>query len=212
MPSPRVTPFVCHHERYERWFEQHGAAYVSELLAVRALLRLSGRGLEIGVGSARFAVPLGVEFGIDPAPEMISYARARGVSVARAVAEKLPFGKAAFDYVLLVTTLCFVENPAAMLAEAHRVLRPDGALVIGFIDRASALGGEYHARRADNVFYRDARFYSNDEVERLLGDAGFGGIAWVQTLTHPLPETPEIESARTGRGQGSFVVVRAVRD
>lgn len=39
----------------------------------------------------RFAAPLGVEFGIDPAAEMLGHARARGIRVARAVAEALPF-------------------------------------------------------------------------------------------------------------------------
>jgi SAM-dependent methyltransferase len=209
---PRVAPFVHHHERYETWFERHDAAYLSELLAVRALLPWAGRGLEIGVGSARFAAPLGVECGIDPAAEMLAYARSRGVRVARAVAEALPFGAAAFDYALVVTTICFVEDAAAMLAEARRVLKPGGALVIGFIDRASALGREYEAHRAQNVFYRDARFYSGDEVERLLGGAGFGAPVWAQTLFRPLTEIFEIDPMRAGRGQGSFVVVRAARN
>lgn len=208
---PRVEPFARHHQRYDDWFARHGAAYLSELLAVRALLPWSGRGLEIGVGSARFAAPLGVEFGIDPALAMLEYARARGVRGACAVAESLPFANAAFDYALVVTTICFVEDAAAMLAEAHRVLKPGGALVIGFIDRASALGRQYQAHREENVFYRDAKFYSGDEVERLLADAGFGAPVWAQTLFSPLAETREIEPMRAGRGEGSFVVVKASR-
>lgn len=212
MENPRVAPFVHHHQRYENWFERHGAAYLSELVAVRALLPWTGRGLEIGVGSARFAAPLGVEFGIDPALEMLEYARARGVRVACAVAEALPFANAAFDYALVVTTICFVEDAAAMLAEARRVLKPGGALMIGFIDRASALGREYEAHRAENVFYRDARFYTGDEVERLLGAAGFGPPVWAQTLFSPLAQMREIEPLRAGRGEGSFVVVKSGRD
>lgn len=212
MENPRVAPFVQHHQRYENWFERHGAAYLSELVAVRALLPWTGRGLEIGVGSARFAAPLGVEFGIDPAAEMLEYARARGVRVACAVAEALPFANAAFDYALVVTTICFVEDAAAMVAEARRVLKPGGALVIGFIDRASALGQQYQAHREENVFYRDAKFYSGDEVERLLADAGFGAPVWGQTLCGPLAEMREIEPLRAGRGKGSFVAVKASRD
>jgi SAM-dependent methyltransferase len=211
MESPRVAPFVHHHRRYDDWFERHGAAYLSELVAVRALLPWAGRGLEIGVGSARFAAPLGVEFGIDPAPGMLAYARERGVRVACAVAEALPFGRATFDYALVVTTICFVDDAAAMVAEARRVLKPGGALVIGFIDRTSALGREYEAHREQNVFYRAARFYSSDEVERLLADAGFATPVWAQTLSRPLAEVREIDPMRAGRGQRSFVVVRATR-
>jgi SAM-dependent methyltransferase len=206
-----VEPFIHHHKLYDDWFEQHRAAYVSELVAVRAMLPWRGRGLEIGVGTGRFAAPLGVEFGIDPAAETLTYARARGVRVACAVAEALPFAPAAFDYALVVTTICFVEDAAAMLAEASRVLKPGGALVIGFIDRVSALGRHYEAHRQENVFYRDAKFFSADEVERLLAQAGFGAPVWVQTLCRPLPEIREPEPLRAGRGEGSFVVVRASR-
>jgi SAM-dependent methyltransferase len=211
MESLRVEPFVRHHRRYDDWFERHPDAYVSELLAVRALTPWKGRGLEIGVGSGRFAAPLGVEFGIDPVGEMLGYARARGIRVARAIAEALPFGKATFDYALLITTLCFVEDPAAALAEARRVLKRGGALVIGFIDRASALGGEYEAHRGENVFYRGAKFRSAGEMEQLLLDAGFGGLAWVQTLFAPPTERRGVETLRCDHGQGGFVVVKASR-
>ena len=57
---PRIAPFEAHQERYDSWFERHAAAYYSELLAVRALLPWEGRGLEVGVGTGRFAAPLGV--------------------------------------------------------------------------------------------------------------------------------------------------------
>jgi len=54
---PRTAPFEACAPRYEAWLERHQAAYLSELLALRAFLPWSGQGLEIGVGSARFAAP-----------------------------------------------------------------------------------------------------------------------------------------------------------
>jgi SAM-dependent methyltransferase len=200
---------VTHHIRYDDWFERHRAAYLSELVAVRALLPWEGRGLEIGVGTARFARPLGVKFGIDPAGEMLGYARARGVSVARAVAEALPFAGGVFDYALVVTTICFVDDPRAMLREIARVLRPSGMLVIGLIDRESPLGKDYVAHQAENVFYRAATFYSAAEVEALVKQTGFSDLIWVQTLSLPLSEMHEIEPISTGTGRGAFLVVRA---
>ena len=53
---PRIEPFEAHAARYDAWFERHQAAYVSELLALRSFVPLSGRGLEIGVGSGRFVL------------------------------------------------------------------------------------------------------------------------------------------------------------
>jgi SAM-dependent methyltransferase len=152
-----------------------------------------------------------VSVGVDRASAVLRYAARRGIRVARAVAEHLPFGEGVFDYALIVTTICFVDDPAATLAEAHRVLRPGGVLGVGLVDRESALGRSYLAQRNENVFYRDAVFYAPDEVEGLVRAAGFRELTWVQTLAGPVLETPDVEPVREGRGAGGFVVVRAVR-
>lgn len=205
----RVGPFESHHQRYEAWFEKHQAAYISELLALRPFVPWQGYGLEIGVGSGRFAAPLGVQVGVDPSPAMLVHAAARGIKVVEGVAENLPFESGAFDYALVVTTICFVDSPAKMLAEAHRVLKPRGHLVIGFIDRESGLGQDYLAHQSESVFYRKATFISSDEVEQLLLETGFSIDEWGQTLFHPLAKIREIEALRAGRSQGAFVVVAA---
>jgi SAM-dependent methyltransferase len=205
----RIEPFEAHAERYDAWFERHDAAYVSELLALRPFVPLTGRGLEIGVGSGRFAAPLGVQVGIDPSRTMIDRARARGIEVFEGIAEDLPFADDSFDHALVVTTLCFVDSPGAMLAQARRVLKPGGVLVMGFIARDSALGRHYERHREESVFYRDATFYSASEVERLVIDAGFSVLSWAQTLSRSLEETVHIEPVRLGRGQCAFVVVHA---
>ena len=206
----RVAFNACH-RRYEEWFRRHSAAYHSELLAVRALLPWEGLGLEIGVGTGRFAAPLGISVGLDPSGAMLTYTIARGVSGIQGVAEALPFKDAAFDYGLVVTTICFVDDPETMLNEAHRVLKSEAPLIIGFVDRTSALGQQYLAHQNESVFYREAQFYSASEVERLLADTGFIDLAWVQTLAKPLNEIQEIEPLGDGHGHGGFVVVKAIR-
>ncbi len=205
---PRTAPFEAHHRRYDDWFVRHAAAYQSELLAVRALLPRRGLGLAIGVGTGRFAAPLGVRVGIDPARRVLDYAVKRGVSVVQGIAEALPFADNSFNYALCVTTICFVDDVTAMLAEVRRVLKPGGELVIGFIDRTSELGQHYLAYQAENVFYYDATFYSANEVEQFLRDTGFTGPVGVQTFSKTLDETREVEPLRAGRDQGAFVVVK----
>ena len=76
---------------YDDWFVRNEPAYRSELAAVKAFLPLCGQGLEIGVGTGRFAEPLGVKEGVEPAKGMATISRERGIKVYEAYAEKLPF-------------------------------------------------------------------------------------------------------------------------
>ena len=55
----RTRPFEEHPLLYEDWFERNRFVYDSEVLAVRTQLPESGSSVEIGVGSGRFAAPLG---------------------------------------------------------------------------------------------------------------------------------------------------------
>ena len=206
-----AAPFESHTDRYERWFERHQAAYCSEMMAVRAQLPLQGLGVEVGVGSGRFAAPLGVAYGVDPSLNMLRRARERGIVVVGGVAEALPFSDDTFDFMLAVTTICFVDDIHAMLAEARRVLKRRGSLIIGFIDRESRLGRRYVEHQAENLFYQEATFYSAEQVSSLLTESGFDAEAWVQTLSQSPERMREAETTRPGRGHGAFVVVRAKR-
>ncbi|MFO7652327.1 MAG: methyltransferase domain-containing protein [Candidatus Krumholzibacteriia bacterium] len=211
MGKPDGSPFARHHRRYDAWFVHNAAAYDSELRAVGALLPRHGRGLALGVGTGRFAAPLGVRVGVDPAREMLIYARQRGISVVQGVAEALPFPARRFDHALCVTTICFVMDIPATLAEAYRILKPGAPLVIGFIDRESVIGRSYLARQARSLFYREASFVSADEVADLLRNAGFIDDVWLQTLFRSLDQTEHIEDPIPGHGEGAFVAVRALR-
>ena len=48
----------------------------------------------------------------------------------KGVAEALPFQTGRFDTVVCTFTLCSVQDPARALAEAKRVLKPGGRLVV----------------------------------------------------------------------------------
>jgi len=97
--------------------------------------------LDVGVGTGRFAVPLGVREGIEPSGAMARLAVERGVN----------------------------EN-----------------------------------LRDENVFYRDATFFSTDEVVFHLSEAGFGEFEFRQTIFghpgHPLHYVKEIDNGSSGCG------------
>jgi SAM-dependent methyltransferase len=208
---PKSQPFERYTERYERWFDAHEAAYRSEVEALERLIPRTRIGIEIGVGSGRFAAPLGVQVGLDPAIDMLSLARKRDIEVVRGVAERLPFDDGTFDTALIVTTICFVDDIPQTLAEARRILRPGGELVIGYIDRDSPVGRMYQEEQSENPFYRDAVFVSTDELVEALETAGFSAFEFVQTIYHQPDEIDEPEPIDSGYGEGSFVGIKASR-
>ena len=92
----------------------------------------------MGVGSGRFAVPFGIRYGIDPSRELVRMAKNRGIEVVLGEGEHLPYRAGSFDYVLMMTVICFLDDVIAVFHEVNRVLRPGGMLVVGFIEE----GGE----------------------------------------------------------------------
>jgi len=204
----KIGPFEKYADRYEEWFLKNSFAYQSELQAIKVLLPLYGVGIEIGVGSGRFAAPLGIKIGIEPSEVMRKRASEKGIEVIDGVAEDLPFQDERFDFALMVTTICFLDDIEASLKEAHRVLKPGGFLIIGFVDRESPLGQSYLKRAQENVFYKHATFYSVKEVVSYMKKSRFGNFAFTQTIFQDLEKIKASEPVKEGYGEGAFVVVR----
>lgn len=205
----KIAPYEQYTDEYDGWFAGNRLAYESELQAVRLLVPPGGKGLEIGVGTGRFAAPLGVAFGVEPSAAMRRIARERGIHVAGGIAEALPFRDARFDFALMITTLCFFDDAEAAFMEARRVLAPAGSLIIGFIDRDSPIGKTYEERKSESRFFRLATFYSAREVIALLERSGFRPTAVRQTIFGMPKEMNAGDPVREGHGEGCFVVVRA---
>ena len=145
---------------YDEWFESYKWVYQSEVEAVRRFIPKTGEGIEIGVGTGCFSVPFGIKVGIDSAYEMAKIAKERGIHVCRSKAEHLPLQDNSFDFALMVTTLCFLENPLKALQEIRRILKPAGKVVIGMLDEDSPPGKLYEEKRRKSKFYRNAKYYS----------------------------------------------------
>jgi SAM-dependent methyltransferase len=203
----KINAFESGVNEYEEWFEKYHWVYESELDAVRKLLPGGGIGVEIGVGTGRFAERLGITFGIEPSGAMRAVAQKRGIRVIDGVAEALPLRDDQYDYVLLVTTICFLDSLEEALKESNRILKSNGKIIIGFIDKNSSLGKKYEKGKHKSKFYKDAIFYSAEGIAENLTDAGFYDFTFVQTIFNDPEKITSKEPVKEGYGEGSFVVI-----
>ena len=207
----RTEPFDKYLNEYEEWFIEHRFVYESELEAVRHFIPKNKKGIEIGIGTGKFALPFGIKEGVEPSASMRKYAQRKGLKVYEGTAEELPLADDSYDFALMVTTICFIDDIQKAFSEVKRVLKLGGSFSIGLVDKLSPLGKTYEELKEKNKFYRYATFYSTDEVKRLLEENGFTNIEIVQTVFGELSDVKSVQQYKAGYGEGGFVVVCAVR-
>lgn len=133
--------------------------------------------LDIGTGTGRmaelFAPRADGVVALDKSLDMLRVARAKlqhlpasGVELVQGDFLALPFAAQKFDTVLLHQVLHFAQDPAAALAEAARVTKPDGRIAI--VDFAA------HDREELRTRYAHARLGFTDlSIATLLSEAGY---------------------------------------
>jgi ArsR family transcriptional regulator len=176
-----------------RYFEGHAAEWdairslhVAETEVETAIGRAVGdrpigRLVDIGTGTGRMLELLGPSaesaIGIDRSPEMLRFARAKLAAAGQAVpalarAElrqgdmyALPLADRSADLVVLHLVLHYAQQPAAAVAEAARLLEPDGRLLIADFaphDREELRDQAAHARLG----------FSDQQIAEWMGTAG----------------------------------------
>lgn len=206
---PEIGAFQTYTDRYDEWFDTYESAYQSEVAALSEIRPDGGPALEIGVGTGRFAVPLEVEYGLDPSVEMLKRAIDRGITGIIGAGEALPLRRDSVRLALLITTICFVDDVDETLREAARVLEPGGHILLGYIDKESDLGEQYQADKDENPFYRNATFVSTDELRSSLESAGFESLTFRQTIFERPSAASSVDPVEEGYGRGLFVALKA---
>ena len=133
--------FASHAEVWDSIRSLHVAESAVEKAIQKALGdKPVGRLLDVGTGTGRMIELLGPTAiqatGVDKSSEMLRLARvkleAAGIasSLRQADMYALPMGDGSADSVVIHQVLHYAQNPAAALAEAARVLRPGGRLLV----------------------------------------------------------------------------------
>ncbi len=165
---------------YEEWFEKHPKIYKEEIKTIKTLLP-KGKGMEVGVGTGRFAAPLNIKFGIEPSKAMAEVARARGIDVIELSAEEMDF-KEEFDFILMVTTICFVNDPLKTIQNCYKALKNGGCLLVAFVDLDSNLGRIYEKNKHKSKFYKYAKFFTKNDIINLMKKVGFKDLECRENL------------------------------
>ena len=198
-------------ERYDSWYEKNKAIFECESKAIKAL-DLHGKGLSIGVGTGMLDFHTPIDIGVDPSVNMLKHAKARGIKPVRAVGEFLPFRDESFDFVIMITTLCFLVSPKKAIREAWRIMHSRGELAICIIPRESSWGKEYVKRgEAGHALYKYAHFYTLNEVKDMLNETSFTIISIKSTLSYSPHDEPRVEEPSDSPEGKSFVCIKAVK-
>jgi ubiquinone/menaquinone biosynthesis C-methylase UbiE len=134
--------------------------------------------LDIGAGTG--AVSRAVRFlggqvtAVDAADDMVEHMRAHGLEAVTGDLLSLPFDSPAFDGAIAAFSISHVADPVRALAEARRVVRDGGCVVVGL----------FAATRANA---------SKDVVDAVAQRYGYARPAWYDRLKReyePLTNTP----------------------
>lgn len=191
--TPVVDKVQVHYDEmaevYDRRYdESRGKFYYSHISRhiMDGFFR-GGKLLDLGCGTGlfvrRYLEEGGEAVGIDISRGMIEKAsvRCRGSDFCVGTAEVLPFRDSSFDAVSSILSFSYLKQPKATLREVFRVLKPGGSVAVCTLGRnlfTRGLPAVYQISEVMNI--RKAcfgafgeRYYSVEEMERLIREVGF---------------------------------------
>jgi ArsR family transcriptional regulator len=175
----------------------------SALHALPALIDPSWTVGDLGCGtgetSAALAPFVARTIAVDRSGDMLQTARRRlrglsGVDVRRGELEQLPVADRELDAAIMLLVLHHVPDPAAVLGEAARTLKPGGRFVV--CDMLPHEHEEYK-QQMGHVWLG----FGDDQIRRLLGAAGFGDVRIIPLPVDPAAKGPALFVASATRVQ-----------
>lgn len=195
--------------------EDAADAYARAIQSVLARLPRRGAALEIGTGTGAFLDRLAEAgfrdlVGIEPSTAAITAAPPhRRPWIREGIFEGSDFAPQSFDLICCFMTLEHVQDPGALVAAAHRLLRPGGAFV-GVTHNRRSFVNRMLGRRSPIVDVEHMQLFSPGSASRLLAGNGYVHVAgasfrnryrpsyWLRLV--PLSRGPKDWLTRTLRG------------
>ena len=185
-------------EEYDAWYKTPLGSLCDRLEkeAIFALFKPKGLVLDVGCGTGNYTLELArrgtTALGVDSSFEMTAFAKRKAErenlnsKFVVGNIEDMPFKSGVFDSVLGVTVLCFASHAADAMSEIKRVLKAEGEIALGELNKMSYWAG---LRRIKASFkkssYRGARFFGLNGLQRFLQEAGFKDLKWSSCLYFP---------------------------
>ena len=184
------------YDEFAHWYDAYvtsGAGQPFARAADRLLQRLLGPGddrlcLDLGCGGGAHVPALtGLGWrvtGVDISPRQVDLARRRGITATVASADHLPLRDQSVDAVATIMTTTDFDRLSPVFAEARRVLRPGGRLVV--IAAHPCFGGVFVERDSHGACIVHPGYRRHERIEEhpLLGD---GIRSRVGVVNLPLP-------------------------
>lgn len=208
--------------QYDDWYSQKKGAFVDRVetdLAFGMLKLEPGMSvLDVGCGTGNFSMKMAergcVVTGIDVSEEMLKVAREKAaekslsISYLQMDATELGFDDGAFDVVLTMAAVEFIEDTARAVEEMFRVVKNGGQVLIGTINADSDWGEYYQTKKLQgNSIYRYAVFKTIEDLkvwepEKLVGT---GACLFIPPFADEEEYTIEREKELSGKRRGGYV-------
>ncbi len=182
------------HEAYFAYLSRRsrmGGLYRRYWLYPAICRRLSGRVLDVGCGIGDLLRYRPNTVGVDVNPSTVAFCRSSGFDARVMQVDVLPFEPQEFDGVVLDNVLEHIARPHQLLVEIRRVLRKEGALVVGVPGKRGFAADPDH-----KVFYNELK------LKATLREAGF---TMQSTFRRPIPIDALSNRLRTYCFYGVFV-------
>lgn len=169
---------------YDEWYKTQKGAFIDEvetrclfdLLKIKEGMKV----LDVGCGTGIFSIKLAKlgcrVTGIDISGGMLEIARKKAVSenldieFLKMDACKLEFADETFDAAISVTVLEFVQDYSKFLDELFRVVKKNGQIVIGTINKDSRWGRLYKSEPFSNTVFKYASFKNPEMIRKIHSD------------------------------------------